>query len=612
MKRERVGRTVRLKKRSERGRSGLDPVELAVLENAFHSIAVEMGAALRRTAFSPNIKERRDYSSAVFDGGGMVVAMGDDMPVHLGSMPMSVRAVLDAVTLEAGDVAILNDPYKGGTHLPDITMVAPVFAGGSGLGAGSGSDARSGSGRARKRQTVPGRPVFYVANRAHHADVGGMYPGSMGLCREIVQEGIRIPPLKLVRRGELNRDVLALVLNNVRTPVEREGDLTAQMGACRVGVERVGELVAKYGLARVERNAAEMLDHSERLMRALIRGLPAGVFEGEDFLDDDGLGAGLEADLEKRVKRRALEVGLKRGLRGRSERGLEGVSGKIRERAPGSPVRLRVAVRIDPARQRVTVDFAGTDGQVATSLNAVYAITWSAVFYVFRCLLPEDAVATAGLMRPVEVLAPQGSVVNAVPPAAVAGGNVETSQRIVDVLLRALAGALPERIPAASSGTMNNLTIGGMDTRMAGAARPFAYYETVAGGMGASAAGDGASGVHTHMTNSLNTPVEALEYAYPFRVRQYALRRGSGGAGKFRGGDGLVRELELLSDAQVTLLADRRKFAPYGLAGGEAGAKGRTTLVDLDGVERELPGKCNVEAPAGTRIRLETPGGGGC
>ncbi len=509
-----------------------DPIELAIFKSAFHSIAEEMGVALRRTAFSPNIKERRDYSSAVFDGRGQVIAMGDDMPVHLGSMPMSVRAVLDALTLERGNMAILNDPYDGGTHLPDITLVMPVFV-------------------------ADGDAAFFVANRAHHADVGGMYPGSMGLCREIYQEGIRIPPLKL------DSSVLKLILKNVRTPREREGDLTAQIGACRIGVERVEELVAKYGLQRVESNAAALLNHSEELLRAELAALPEGEFSAEDFLDDDGI--------------------------------------------TSEPVRIHVTVRTYPSSGSLEVDFRGSAGQVSGSLNAVAAITYSATFYVLRCLLPEEAAPTAGLMRPVKLILPEGSVVNAKPPAAVAGGNVETSQRIVDVLLKAFAQMAPERIPAASSGTMNNLTIGGMDARNG---QPYAYYETIAGGSGGRPAGDGVAGVHTHMTNSLNTPVEALEYAYPLRVRRYGYREGSGGAGHFRGGDGLVREIELLGAAQVTLLADRRVFAPYGLNGGEAGAKGRSVLI-AKGEEKPLPGKCNLAVNAGDIVRIETPGGGG-
>ena len=505
-----------------------DPIELAIFKSTFHSIAEEMGAALRRTAFSPNIKERRDYSSAIFDQQGQIIAMGDDMPVHLGSMPMSVRAVLDKLTLQEGDIAILNDPYDGGTHLPDITLVIPSGA-------------------------------FYAANRAHHADVGGMYPGSMGLCREIWQEGIRIPPVKLVSKGVLNEPLLALLLNNVRTPQEREGDLTAQIGACRIGIQRLAEMTEKYGLPRMQKNVAALLNHSEELMRAELSKWPEGEFSAEDFLDNDGIS--------------------------------------------NTPVKIRVTLRTRPANRDLEVDFTGSAPQIATSLNAVAAITYSAVFYVLRCLLPEEAAPTAGLMRPVKLILPEGSVVNAKLPAAVAGGNVETSQRITDVLLKALAQMLPNRIPAASSGTMNNLTIGGIDPRTN---QTYAYYETIAGGSGARPNGNGVSGVHTHMTNSLNTPVEALEYAYPFRVRQYSYRKNSGGNGLHKGGDGIIREIELLSDAQITLLADRRILAPYGLQGGSDAAKGRSLL---NGTER--PGKCNIEAKAGSRLRIETPGGGG-
>jgi N-methylhydantoinase B len=515
-----------------------DPAEIAVIGHALHSVAVEMGAALRRTAFSSNIKERRDYSSAVFSVSGELIAMGDDMPVHLGSMPMSVAAVLADLHLAPGDVALLNDPYRGGTHLPDITMVAPVFLPGR------------------------GRPAFYVANRAHHADVGGMYPGSMGPCREIAQEGIRIPPVKLMCAGKMDTQLLATILANVRTPNEREGDLTAQLGACRIGTVRMLELVGRFGYTRLMQGVRAMLAGSESLMRSVLASLPAGEWHAEDFLDDDGV-------------------------------------------IPG-PIPIRVKVSNDPRRRRAVVDFSGTDAQVPGSINAVFAITWSAVFYVFRCLLPPGAIATAGLMHPIRVLAPSGSIVNARPPAAVAGGNVETSQRIVDTLMRTLAPALPARIPAASSGTMNNLTIGGIDPR---SGQPYTYYETIAGGHGASPQSRGAAAHHAHMTNSLNTPVEALEYAYPFRMVQYAIRRDSGGAGKHRGGDGIVRELELLGDAQVTLLADRRKTQPWGLGGGNAGASGQTKIL-RDDTDEELPGKCTRELKTGTRIRIESPGGG--
>lgn len=514
-----------------------DPIRLEIFKNLFHSVAEEMGAALRRVAFSPNIKERRDYSCAVFDAAGEVLAMGDHMPVHLGSMPLSVAAAMQALTLEPGDIALLNDPYAGGTHLPDLTMVMPVYV----------SGAR--------------RPLFYVANRAHHADVGGAQAGSMGLAREVFQEGLRIPPVKIFRAGRIVRDLWAVILGNVRTPAEREGDLAAQLAACRIGERRLREIVAKYGGGEVQACARHLLDYSERMMRAALRGIPDGTYRGADVLDDDGIGAG--------------------------------------------PLPVVATLRVRGAR--VAVDFTGSAPQCAGSVNAVAAIAESAVFYVFRCLLDEDVPATSGLMRPIRVVAPEGTIVNARPPAAVAGGNVETSQRIVDALLRALARAVPARIPAASQGTMNNLTFGGADPRTGA---PFAYYETIAGGMGARPGRHGLSGIHTHMTNSLNTPVEVVEHAYPLRIRRYALRRGSGGRGRWRGGEGIVREVELLAAAQVGLLSDRRRRGPYGLAGGAPGRPGKNVLV-VKGKKRVLASKCSFYAPAGAVVRVETPGGGG-
>jgi N-methylhydantoinase B len=531
-----------------------DPIELEIFKNIYHSIAEEMGAALRRTAFSPNIKERRDYSCAVFDSDGEVIAMGDHMPVHLGSMPMSVRAAIDQFDLEPGDIAMLNDPFRGGTHLPDITLVAPVYV-------------SSGRARPRAKSTVPD---FYVASRAHHADVGGAYPGSMGLCREIYQEGFRIPPVKIMRAGKMQSDVLALLLSNVRTPQEREGDLSAQIAACHTGADRLRDVCDRYGLDRTKKAAVELLDYSEEMMRAFLNQVPSGTYHAEDFLDNDGIST-------KPVK---IAVSLQFGKH-------------LRSRSSG---------------RAVVVDFTSSDPQVEGSVNAVEAITYSACFYVFRCLLAEDVPATAGLMGPIEVIAPKRTVVNARPPAAVVGGNVETSQRIVDVLLRALALAVPDRIPAAASGTMNNLTIGGIDPRTS---EPFAYYETIAGGMGARPSKSGVSGVHTHMTNSLNTPAEALEYAYPLRVRQYSLRPDSGGKGKYSGGDGIIREIEALSDAEVTLLADRRERGPYGLAGGKEGTPGEAAIIRKDGTSQALPGKFNIRLRKGERIRIETPGGGG-
>jgi N-methylhydantoinase B len=564
-----------------------DPVELEVFKNIYHSIAEEMGAALRRTSFSPNIKERRDYSCAVFDSSGQVIAMGDHMPVHLGSMPMSVAAAIEAAKsqntlLEPGDIVMLNDPFRGGTHLPDITLVMPVFMEGKLQHAGR-QKKRHKNRQAGNRTRL--KPDFYVASRAHHADVGGTYPGSMGPCREIYQEGFRIPPVKIVRAGKIVADVLALLLNNVRTPEEREGDLGAQIAACQTGANRLAEVCQRYGLARAQQAAADLLIYSEEMMRALLRLIPAGAYHAADFLDDDGI--------DPKPIRIAVTITVA------DQRSIA-----KQQKSIGPTKKVRAPV--------VTVDFNGSDPQVEGAVNAVEAITYSACFYVFRCLLRDDVPATAGMMRPIRVIAPSGTVVNARPPAAVAGGNVETSQRIVDTILRALAQAIPDRVPAAASGTMNNLTIGGIDHRSRDSApEPFAYYETIAGGMGARPTKSGVSGVHTHMTNSLNTPAEALEYAYPIRLRQYSLGNKSGGPGFHTGGDGIVREIELLADAQVTTLADRRSRGPYGLAGGTDGCPGRTTVVKQDGSIHELPGKTSTRLCAGDRIRIESPGGGG-
>ncbi len=560
-----------------------DPVELEVFKNLYHSIAEEMGAALRRTSFSPNIKERRDYSCAVFDSEGQVVAMGDHMPVHLGSMPMSVAAAVEQCELEPGDVVMLNDPFRGGTHLPDITLVMPVYMCGDGAEPVLSGAERPRPGGAKPRHHTTA-PDFYVASRAHHADVGGTYPGSMGPCREIYQEGLRIPPVKIMRGGKLVADVLALLLNNVRTPEEREGDLGAQIAACQTGAQRLREICVRYGIARAKQAAADLLVYSEEMMRAFLRTIPPGRYQAEDFLDNDGV--------EDKPVRIAVTIEVKPAKR--------------------SPVETRLAASPSASKKKppaqVTIDFTGSDPQVQGAINAVEAITYSACFYVFRCLLREDVPATSGLMRSIRVIAPLGTVVNAKPPAAVAGGNVETSQRIVDVLLKALAQAIPDRIPAAAAGTMNNLTIGGIDPR---SGEPFAYYETIAGGMGARSTKDGVSGVHTHMTNSLNTPAEALEYAYPIRLRQYSFRSKSGGVGLHTGGDGIVREIEVLTDAQVTLLADRRSRGPYGLAGGADAAPGRTLIIRRDGSVEEVPGKTSVRLRSGERVRIESPGGGG-
>ncbi|MEZ5316280.1 MAG: hydantoinase B/oxoprolinase family protein [Vicinamibacterales bacterium] len=512
-------------------------MDFEVFKNLFLSIAEEMGVTLCRTGFSPNIKERLDYSCAVYDRRGDTIAQGDHMPVHLGAMPLSVRAAIDATPMARGDVVMLNDPFRGGTHLPDITLVSPVFVG-------------------RERA-----PAFYVANRAHHSDVGGMTPGSMPVARELYQEGLILPPVHLVRGGEVVPDVMALVLANVRTPDEREGDLTAQVAANRVAEARLLDTVRRYGRPRTLAYAAALQDYTERVIRAAIRDIPDGRYTFEDALDDDGFGE--------------------------------------------THVPIRVAITI--AGDRATLDFTGSAPQVEGSVNANYAMTLSACLYAFRCLAPGDVLYNAGVARALTVVAPEGTVVNARRPAAVAGGNVETSQRITDVVLGALGRALPDVMPAASQGTMNNVTLGGTHPVTG---RRFAYYETLGGGMGGRRGLAGLSGVHTHMSNTRNTPVEAIEVYLPVRVRQYALRAGSGGDGAAPGGDGLVREYEMLAPMTVTLLSERRRGAPYGARGGQPGASGRNTLVH-HGEERSLPGKVELRVRPGDRLRIETPGGGG-
>src|SRR5215471_14190464 len=537
-----------------------DPVRLEIFKSLYSSVAEEMGISLRRSAFSPNIKERRDYSCAVFNRKGVLIAQGDHMPVHLGSMPMSVAAALQLVSPGPGDIVVLNDPYCGGTHLPDVTMVAAVH---------SQDQMRAETvGRPRKRRrghASQSEPLFFVANRAHHSDIGGSTPGSMGISEDIYQEGLRIPPVRLMIAGKVNQDVMRLIAANVRIPTEREGDLTAQLGAINTGRSRLLEIVERYGFAEADRYAGHLIAYTGDMMRRVIRQIPDGIYQAEDYLDDDGYS--------------------------------------------DKPVRIAVTIRIQG--DHAVVDFSDSAPQVRGPINAVEAITVSAVYYVFRCLIPEDVPASWGILNQVKVVTRPGTIVNALPPAPVAGGNVETSQRIVDTLLLALSKAdcpyTREMIPSASQGTMNNLTIGGTDQRTG---QQFAYYETVAGGMGARPGLDGIDGIHCHMTNSLNTPAEAMEYAYPMRVRRYSIRQGSGGSGRARGGDGIIREVELLTDAQVTILSDRRTVAPYGLQGGTSGATGRTTLFSGD-EERVLTAKDSVHAKSGDRIRIETPGGGG-
>jgi len=526
----------------------MDPILLEVYKHRFAGIAEEMGAVLQRTASSPNIKERRDYSCALFDAEGRVVAQGDHMPVHLGSMPRSVAAALGGGSLVPGEIIILNDPFAGGTHLPDLTMVAPVFP-----------DPPPVVG---EEETFP-PPAFYVASRAHHADVGGGAPGSMAVSQDIFQEGLRVPAVRLRRPGqtEPDQDMMAVLRANVRTPEEREGDLRAQMASLEIGARRLRELMAERGLEESVAYASHLMEYAERMTRALIGALPDGTYAFADQMDDDGLGNG--------------------------------------------PLPIKVAITIDG--EEATVDFTGSAPQCPGPVNAVEAITLSATVYVFRCLLDPAVPPNHGSFAPIRLIAPEGTIVNARPPAAVAGGNVETSQRMTDVLFGALSQAAPDRVPAGSQGTMNNLSIGGIDPRNG---EWFTYYETTGGGMGGRPGSPGPSAIHCHMTNTRNTPVEALEHAYPFRVERYRVREGSGGEGSHRGGDGIVRQLRVGAPSTLSLLSERRVSGPYGLQGGQEGQPGRNTLLRNDG-EEEIPAKGTWTLEPGEGIRLETPGGGG-
>jgi N-methylhydantoinase B len=517
----------------------LDSVSFEILKNSLISIAEEMGVVLRKSSFSPNIKERRDFSCALFNSSGQLVAQAEHIPVHLGAMPYAVQSVLKEFEneLSEGDDIILNDPYRGGTHLPDITMVSPIF--------------------------FKERLVGFAANRAHHSDVGGVAPGSMSaLSRDVNQEGIRIPPVKLWAEGEPNRQILDFVLSNVRTPDERLGDLRAQRAANLVGANRLAELLKKTTVSIVESGMNQLIDYSEELMVKRISELPRKSTSAVDYLDDDGIGT---TDI---------------------------------------PVRVKVTVR----QESIAFDFSGSAKQVQGPLNAVYSVTLSAVYYVIRCVTDPSIPANAGCFKPIEVKAPSGTIVNATPPTPVAGGNVETSTRIVDVTLKAFSSIIPERICAACQGTMNNVTIGGTDPWTG---KYFTYYETIAGGFGARYNKDGVDGIHSHMTNTLNTPVEALESSYPLRVRRYEFVRGSGGQGRFRGGLGIRRETETLSQGStISLMGERQRYRPWGLMRGRSGSPGGYGIVRGNHI-KALSSKTTFSANAGDVLIVTTPGGGG-
>ncbi len=512
-------------------------VELEVFRHALAGVAEEMGVALRRAAYSPNIKERADCSAAVFDPDGWMVAQAEHIPVHLGAMPASVRAVLDTYgALRPGQQVCVNDPYLGGTHLPDLTIVSAV---GSANGPEDGVEL-----------------LGYVANRAHHADVGGAAPGSMpASATEIAMEGIRIPPILIADADGERDDVVRLIAANSRTPGERRGDLRAQFAANHVGAVRLRELASRMGTARLHEAMAAVCDYSDRRVRTAVAEIPDGCYRYSDI----------------------LEIG-------------DGVT-------------IRAAVTV--VGDEVSIDFNDTDPQIPVNLNAVFAVTQSCAMFVFRMLTDPDAPPNAGCYRSLHVQAPEDSVVHATFPAPVAAGNVETSQRIVDVLLGCFAQAIPHRVPAASQGTMNNLLIG------TGGDHPFSYYETLGGGEGGTPGRAGMSGIHTGMTNTRNTPAEAMELDYPLRVWRYELRSHSGGAGAHPGGDGLIREVEVLADCTLTVQSERREHPPWGLGGGHPGAVGRNVLRRADGTEEELPGKGTWQLRRGDRVRIETPGGGG-
>jgi N-methylhydantoinase B len=504
--------------------SQLDPIKLGLFVSRMEAVCDEMGAVLQRAAFSPNIKDRLDFSCAIFDVAGQLCAQAAHIPVHLGSMAYAMADIVDACAWAPGDMVVVNDPYLGGTHLPDVTVIAPCF-------------------------DDLGILQAFIANRAHHADIGGSTPGSMPLSTDLTEEGVIIPPTKLVQAGVLDKALLDEWFG-----AGQHGDFIAQVSANRCGLLRFSELIA--GLPVSFANGIRQLqDYAEKLALSRLKELPPGKYHFTDYMDDDGFGH----------------------------------------------QNLPISVSLTLTVNNVEVDFSGTADQVRGNINCPLSVAAAAVFYVFRCLMPDEAPVCAGLFRPISLHAPLGCLVNAQRPAAVAAGNVETSMRITDAVLGAMAQAVPELIPAASQGSMNNVAMGGR-----GAGADWDYYETIGGGMGAHAAGAGLNGVQSHMTNTLNTPVESLEMHYPLRVRRYALRSGSGGAGRYAGGEGLIREFEFLAAAQFTLLTERRRIAPWGLANGGAGLTGRNSFNG-----KALPGKISMMAAVGDVLRIETPGGGG-
>ncbi|WP_455140908.1 hydantoinase B/oxoprolinase family protein [Candidatus Hodarchaeum mangrovi] len=517
----------------------VDLVSLSVIQKALENIAEEMGIVLKRASFSPNCKERLDFSCAIFDKFGELLAQAEHIPVHLGAMFSSMEIILQTYskeTMRSGDIIILNSPYTGGTHLPDITFLMPVF--------------------------IEGELSFFVNNRAHHADIGGSTPGSMpGISTELFEEGLIIPPVKLYSEGKEVKDIMNLILANVRVKSERLGDFRAQRAALLRGEERLKELSIRYGKNYLLEAAKQLLNLSEKAFQRQLQRFPEGEFTFEDYLDSNGV--------------------------------------------TDDPVKIKVGIK--KSNEKIKVSFVGTDPQQIGNCNAPKGVVYSCVYYVFRSLTDPAIMTNAGLFRNIEVNIPKGSLLDPAYPAAVSSGNVETSQRITDVLLGALSSALPEQIPAASQGTMNNITIGGIDYEGV----PFTYYETIGGGVGGAKSYSGISAIHSHMTNTLNTPIEALELSYPLRVKTYSFRENSGGNGINNGGNGIIREIEGLVDTKVSLQTERRKFCPYGLFGGEAGAKGINIKITKDNKEIQLPGRVIISLKVGESLKIMTPGGGG-
>ena len=507
----------------------MNAIDLSIFTSRISAICDEMGAVLQKAAFSPNIRDRLDFSCAIFDARGELCAQAAHIPVHLGSMAYAMGGIVEGVDWQAGDMVIVNDPYLGGTHLPDITLIAPLF--------------------------IEDKLQAFVVNRAHHADIGGDTPGSMPISSSLEEEGIIIPPTRLVKNGEVDEACLLLIVGQTRSELQGRGDFAAQISANRTGLQRLQQLINGLGDAAFLSALIALNDYGERLARAALADIPDGTYAFTDWMDDDGLG---NRD-------------------------------------------IRIQARVHVTGHRVEVDFEGTAKQTAGNINCPLSVAAAAVYYVFRCLMPAQTPACAGTFRPIHLTAPEGCLVNARRPAAVAAGNVETSTRVVDVVMGALTQAIPERIPAASHGSMNNLAMGG---HVAG--RSWDYYETMGGGMGAGVEQPGLSGVQTHMTNTRNTPIEVLESRYPLRVHIYSIRKGSGGAGKHRGGEGLLREFEFLQDATVTLLTERRNHAPWGLAGGMSAKPGENKLNN-----KPLSSKVCLEVAAGDRLSMASAGGGG-